>query len=140
VEIDDYDDLYENYGTVRAQFVVKKVAQRIFSGMRATDLLARLDRARLAVLIPGSCEMLGREIGERMRTDIESFAIDDGRGAVLQVTVSIGMVTWAPQHFPAVDMPQLARQMKATGAKALEVARTRGGNQVALSRLSTLLV
>jgi hypothetical protein len=37
-------------------------------------------------------------------------------------------------------MPQLARQMKATGAKALEVARTRGGNQVALSRLSTLLV
>ena len=56
--------------------------------------------------------MLGREIAERMRTDIEDFSIDDGRGAVLQVCISIGLVTWEPQQYPAVDMPQLARQME----------------------------
>lgn len=140
MEIDEYDELYEHYGKVRGQFVLKKVTERISSDLRATDLLARLAVSRLAVLIPGADESLGLEIAERMRRDIEEFAIDDGRGAVLQVTLSIGMVTWQPAQFPAVDMEQLARQMESVGLKALDSARTRGGNTVDLARLSTLMV
>ncbi|MGB1140815.1 MAG: diguanylate cyclase domain-containing protein, partial [Halioglobus sp.] len=78
LEIDDHDDLAEHYGSRRAQFVVKKVAERLSSNLRATDMLARLDRPRFAVLIPGSGEMLAGEIAERMRADVEDFAIDDG--------------------------------------------------------------
>jgi diguanylate cyclase (GGDEF)-like protein len=140
MEIDEYDDLYVHYGEMRGHFVVKKVAERISSDLRATDMLARLSRSRLAVLIPGSDEVLGREIAERMRGDVEDFSIDDGHGAVLQVTLSVGMVTWEPQQFPALDMAQLARQMETATGKALEGSRARGGNQVSLSRLSTLIV
>jgi len=140
MEIDEYDDLYAHYGEMRGHFVVKKVAERISSDLRATDMLARLSRSRLAVLIPGSDEVLGREIAERMRGDVEDFSIDDGHGAVLQVTLSVGMVTWEPQQFPALDMAQLARQMETATGKALEGSRARGGNQVSLSRLSTLIV
>ena len=140
MEIDEYDELHEHYGEVRGHFVLKKVAERISSDLRATDMMARLSRSRMAVLIPGSGESLGEEIAERMRRDIEDFAIDDGRGAVLQVTISVGMVTWEPQQFPAVDMSQLAKQMETVGLKALEDARARGGNCIALSRLTTLLV
>ncbi len=140
MEIDDYDDLHDHYGKRRGRFVVKKVAERISSDLRATDMLARLSRARLAVLIPGSGEVLARDIAERMRADIDQFAIDDGRGAVLQVTLSVGMVTWEPQQYPAVDLPHLARQMETVAVKALNDAQSRGGNQVALSRLSTLIV
>lgn len=140
MEIDEYDELYDHYGEVRGQFVLKKVAQRISSDLRATDMMARLSRSRLAVLIPGSGEALGQDIAERMREDIQDFAIDDGRGAVLQVTLSVGMVTWEPQQFPAIDMPQLARQMEAVALKALESARAKGGDAVTLSRLSTLIV
>jgi GGDEF domain-containing protein len=75
-----------------------------------------------------------------MRQDIENFAMDDGRGAVLQVCVSIGLVTWEPQSYPAVDMPQLAKQMESAASKALEIAKSKGGNQVAHSRLSTLIL
>ena len=140
MEIDEYEDLYDHYGKRRGEFVVKKVSERISSDLRATDMMARLSRPKFAVLVPGSGEMLGREIAERMRTDIEDFAIDDGRGAVLQVCVSIGMVTWEPQNYPAVDMPQLARQMETAAGKALETAKSKGGNQVAQSRLSTLIL
>ena len=140
MEIDEYEDLYDHYGKRRGEFVVKKVSERISSDLRATDMMARLSRPKFAVLVPGSGEMLGREIAERMRTDIEGFAIDDGRGAVLQVCVSIGMVTWEPQNYPAVDMPQLARQMETAAGKALETAKSKGGNQVAQSRLSTLIL
>jgi diguanylate cyclase (GGDEF)-like protein len=140
MEIDEYDDLHEHYGERRGHFVVKKVAERISSDLRATDMMARLSRSRLAVLIPGAGEMLAQDIAERMRKDIDEFAIDDGRGAVLQVTVSIGLVTWEPQHYPAVDMPHLAKQMETVAVKALNTAQSRGGNLVSLSRLSTLIV
>jgi GGDEF domain-containing protein len=103
-------------------------------------MMARLSRSRLAVLIPGSGENLARDIAERMRRDVEDFAMDDGRGAVLQVTLSIGLVTWEPQQYPAVDMPQLARQMDAEGLRALELAQSNGGNRVETARLSTLIV
>jgi diguanylate cyclase (GGDEF)-like protein len=140
LEIDEYDDLCLHYGEQRGQFVVKKVSERIASVLRATDLMARLGGSRFAVLIPGSGEMLGQDIAERMRGDIEEFAIDDGHGAILQVGISIGLVTWEPQQYPAVDMPQLARQMENAATKALESAQSKGGNQVAQSRLSTLIL
>jgi GGDEF domain-containing protein len=102
-------------------------------------MMARLSRSKLALLIPGSGEMLGQEIGERMRADIESFAVDDGRGAVLQVTLSVGMVSWEPQQYPAVDLPHLARQMEMVAGKALALSQAKGGNRITLSRLSTLI-
>jgi diguanylate cyclase (GGDEF)-like protein len=140
MEIDEYDDLYDHYGERSGQFVVKKVTERISSDLRATDMMARLSRSKFAVLIPGSGELLGEEIAERMRKDIEDFAIDDGRGAVLQVTLSVGLVTWLPQHYPAVDMPHLARQMESEAGKALATSQAKGGNRTSLARLSTLIV
>jgi diguanylate cyclase (GGDEF)-like protein len=140
MEIDDFDDLYQHYGVRRGQFVIRKIAERLSSSLRATDLLARLGQSKFAVLIPGGGEMVSQEVAERMRKDIEDFSVDDGRGAVLQVSLSVGLVTWEPQQFPAVDMPQLARQMETVGSKALEDAKARGGNCVAHSRLSTLVL
>lgn len=140
MEIDEFEDLHQYYGQNSGQFVLKKIAERLSSDLRATDLLACLGGSKFAVLIPGSGEMVGQEIAERMRKDIEEFPIDDGRGAVLQVCMSIGLVTWEPAQFPAIDMPQLARQMESVGNKALDSARARGGNCVAQSRLSTLVL
>lgn len=140
MEIDEYADLCQHYGEQRAQFVLQRVVQRILSDLRATDTMARLADSRMAVVIPGSGEALGSDIAERMRQDIDGFSIDDGRGAVLQVTISIGLVTWEPSQYPARDMAQLASQMRSTGSKALESARGRNGNTVVLARLATLLV
>jgi len=140
MEIDDFEDLYQHYGARRGQFVIRKVTERLSSNLRATDLLARLSQSKFAVLIPGGGGMVSQEIAERMRRDVEAFSIDDGRGAVLQVCLSIGLVTWEPQQFPAVDMPQLARQLESVGNKALVDAKARGGNCVAHSRLSALVL
>lgn len=140
MEVDGFDDLYENYGERRGNFVVRKVAERLSSDLRLTDLLARLERPRFAILLPNSGELVAREVAERMRRDIEEFPIDDGRGAVLQVCLSIGLVTWEPVQYPAVDMPRLAVQMESVGIAGLETAKSRGGNCVAQARLSTMIV
>lgn len=140
MEIDEIEDLCEQHGEVSCQFVIKKVAQRVLSDLRATDHIARLSKATLAVLIPACGEVLGQDIAERMRIDLGDFAIDDGRGAVLQVTVSIGLVTWEPKHYPAVDMLQLAKQIHSVADKGLQSALSKNGNQVSIARLSTLIV
>ncbi|MBN7795417.1 GGDEF domain-containing protein [Parahaliea mediterranea] len=140
LEIDEYDDLYRHYGDITGQFLVKKISERISSDLRKSDYLARLNGARLAILVPGSSEVMAGDIAERIRADIEDFAVDDSRGANLQVTLSVGYVCWEPQRFPAVDMVQLARQIESAADKALAAARDQGGNRVALNRLTTLMV
>ena len=140
MEIDDYADLSRHHGEITSQFVVKRVTQRVTSVMRATDYLARLSDSTLAVLLPGSGEIIGQEIADRMRQDVQDFAIDDGRGAILQVTISIGLVTWEPEQYPAVDMPKLAKQIQNSADKGLLSSQSQNGNRVSVSRLSTLMV
>ncbi|MAL95993.1 MAG: hypothetical protein CME40_13035 [Haliea sp.] len=140
MEIDEYVDLYQHYGEIASRFVLKKVTERVSSSLRATDYLARLGDARLSVLLTGTGEVGAREVAERLRRDIEQFLIDDGRGAVLQVTLSTGLVTWEPQQYPAVDMAQLAKQIQSVGVKAVQSAAANNGNQVKVARLSTLII
>jgi len=140
MEIDEVEDLCKQHGEGSCQFVIKKVAQRVLSDLRATDHIARLSKATLAVLIPACGEVMGQEIAERMRIDLQDFAIDDGRGGVLQVTVSIGLVTWEPKYYPAIDMLQLAKQIHSVADKGLQTALSKNGNQVSIARLSTLMI
>lgn len=139
LEIDEFEELHEHYGDVAGRFVLKKVTERVSSGLRATDYLARLSDSRLAVLLTGTGEVAANEVAERIRCDIEGFMVDDGRGGALQVTASLGLATWEPQQYPALDLAQLARQMQVVGLRALQAARAGNGNQVKISRLSTLI-
>ncbi len=140
MEVDEFTDLCQQHGESSCQFVIKKVTQRVISDLRATDYMARLSSSVLYVIVPGCGEMKASEIAERMREDLENFAIDDGRGAILHVTLSIGLVTWEPEHYPAVDMLRLAGQIQSVAGKALQSSQSRNGNQVSISRLSTLMV
>lgn len=140
LEIDEFDELYEHYGEITGRFVLKKVTERVSSGLRATDHLARLSDSRLAALLTGTGEAPASDVAERIRRDIEGFSIDDGRGAVMQVTLSVGLVTWEPHQYPAVDMAQLAKQMQSVGTKAVQGAVASNGNQLRLGRLSTLMI
>lgn len=140
LEIDEFEELCEHYGEITGRFVLKKVTERVSSGLRATDYLARLSDSRLAALLTATGEAPASEVAERLRKDIEGFLIDDGRGAVMQVTLSLGLVTWEPHQYPAVDMAQLAKQMQSVGTKAVRGAIAGNGNQLKLGRLSTLMI
>ena len=138
MDIDEYQELFTHYDQSTSHHVIRKAAARISSDLRETDYLARLSESSLAIVLPGCTESLAQDIGERMRADIDQFAIDDGRGAVLHITLSIGVVTWDPEQYPAIDMSQLARQMQSEAAKALATSRQNGGNRVSVARLSML--
>ena len=140
IEVDDFADIADNYGHLSADFSLKSVAQHIARMLRRTDLLARCDTARFALLLPACSEAKGHEIAERMRSDTEFMEIDDGRGANLFASLSIGLTSWNPQNYPAVNMEQLAGQIQSTASQGLQRAAAGGGNRVAVARLTTMLV
>jgi diguanylate cyclase (GGDEF)-like protein len=140
VQVDEYQDLRRYHGLPSSEYVMRKVAERISQDLRTTDRLARLSDAGLAVLLPGSNEVSGKDIAERMRETLDTIPVDDGRGAVMHTTVSIGLAVWEPQRYPAVDMKQLAVQLEAAAGQGLFKAIESGGNKVVISRISTLII
>ena len=140
LEIDDFRSISENYGHLSGEFTLRAIAAHVAKMLRRTDLIARLDGARFALLLPACSESKGQEIAERMRSDTEFMEIDDGRGANLFASLSIGLTTWNPQNYPAINMEQLAGQVKSTALQGLRRAAEAGGNRVTVSRLTAMLV
>lgn len=139
MEVDDFPTIADNYGHLSGDFVLKAIGRHISGMLRRTDYLARLVDSRFALLLPACPEDKGQEIGERIRSETEFMEIDDGRGANLFASLSIGMSTWAPQNYPAINMEQLAEQLKNNSTSAMERSRQGGGNRVSLSRLAAML-
>ena len=139
LDVDAFTDITDNYGHLSADFTLKAVGAHIARMLRRTDHLARVGGSLFAILLPACAEAKGQEIGERMRSDTEFMEIDDGRGANLFASLSIGLTCWAPQNYPAINMEQLAQQLKTNSFQALERSRDGGGNRVSLVRLAAVL-
>jgi len=139
LEVDDYQSISDNYGHLSSDFTVRAVGQAIGRSLRRTDHLARIAGAHYALLLPGCGESKAQEIAERMRSDTEFMEIDDGRGANLFASLSIGLTCWSPHNYPAINMEQLAERIKNNAEKALDRAKSQGGNRVSLLRLAAVL-
>lgn len=140
VGLDDFAAISREYGEVAGNFLQRRVSQRLCSELRATDYMATLSQAQFAVLLPACGEPHAHDIGERMRGDIEHLAIDDGRGAILHATLSIGMVCWEPARHSVESNERLSAQMETEALGAMQSASRAGGNRISVARLGLLMV
>lgn len=140
VGLDDLDDLCRSYGELACSFVQRRVAQRICSNLRATDYISQVSTRHFAILLPACNEPQAHDISERMRRDINDFAIDDGRGAVLYLTLSIGLVSWEPARHPVESTERLSSQMEREAEGAMDKSERAGGNRVSVARLGLLML
>jgi diguanylate cyclase (GGDEF)-like protein len=140
IALDDLEDLSRSYGEVTCHFVQRRVSQRLCSDLRATDYIARVSDTHFAVLLPSCSEPHAHDIAERMRHDIDDFAIDDGRGAVLYVSLSIGLVCWEPARHPVESSERLSSQMESEAHTAMQKAERAGGNRVSVARIGLLML
>ncbi|MDP5054325.1 MAG: GGDEF domain-containing protein [Congregibacter sp.] len=140
ISLDELSDICKNYGEVACRFVQRRVSQRLCSELRATDYIAHVSATHFAVLLPACNEPHAHDIGERMRQDIDDFAIDDGRGAVLHVSLSVGLVCWEPSRHPVESSERLATQMESEAESAMQKAARDGGNRISVARLGLLML
>ncbi|MFK8040743.1 GGDEF domain-containing protein [Congregibacter sp.] len=140
ISLDELADICKSYGEVACHFVQRRVSQRLCSELRATDYIAHISATHFAVLLPACNEPHAHDIGERMRQDIDDFAIDDGRGAVLHVSLSVGLVCWEPSRHPVESSERLATQMESEAEAAMQKAERSGGNRISVARLGLLML
>lgn len=140
LNLDSFEDINETYGHSSGDHMIKSVSTNTQKLLRGTDHIARFEGDGFAIMLPGCGEREAQEIAERIRAEIEALEIDDGRGANLFVTASVGLCTWYPEHYPAVNMEQLASQLVTSSQQALGRAKASGRNQIATGRLTTFVV
>lgn len=138
--LDDLDELLSSFGEVACRFLQRRVSQRLLSDLRATDYMAHVAARHFTVLLPSCSEPHAHDIAERIRQDVYNFPIDDGRGAVLHVTLSIGLLCWEPERHPVESGERLAEQMESEAQSAMRRAERSGGNAVQVARLGLLMV
>lgn len=140
VALDDLEDVVRSYGEVTSNFVKRRISQRLCSNLRATDYISHVADTHFAVLLPSASEPHGHTVSERLRRDIHEFPIDDGRGAVLYVSLSIGLICWEPTRHPVESSDRLAEQLESEAESAMGRALRAGGNRTAVARLGLLMV
>jgi two-component system cell cycle response regulator len=99
------------------------VATRLLTGVRNFDSVARYGGEEFVVIMPETDAAVALSIAERLRESIASRPIVTARGAVLDITVSIGMAT-----FPADAHSE--DELIAAADQALYAAKHQGRNRV----------
>ena len=124
----------------RSEQSLKELSACIDHLLRTTDSVCRFDEHLFSVLLPGCNEERALEVCERIRQEVAQVAVAVAGSGEMTLTASVGLTTWFPKQYPAVNMEQLSRQLINSATAALDKARARGGDAVDLARLTTLLL
>jgi diguanylate cyclase (GGDEF)-like protein len=122
VAIDRLGALRELLGNELAEMALDRVDRAVKATIRASDIVARLEDGRLAVILPNASAENAMKVAEAIRSAIARAGAASTTMPTL--TASIGVATF-PDH--ALDLATL----RAAAATALTHAETHGHDQIA---------
>ncbi|MBU2665181.1 diguanylate cyclase [Actinoplanes bogorensis] len=122
LDIDKFKSINDTYGHGVGDDVIREVATRVGSAIRASDVLGRYGGEEFAVVLPDSSAAL--DLAERMRTAVAGTPVPTRAGSV-PVTISVGLAHLAPGD--TLD------QVLARADHALYRAKESGRNRVVVS-------
>jgi two-component system cell cycle response regulator len=91
VDLDRFKRVNDRHGHGAGDQVLVEVSRRLTANLRADDLLARIGGEEFLVALPDAGMALARTVAERLCRSIEERPIRLASGALLTVTVSIGV-------------------------------------------------
>ena len=123
IDIDHFKKVNDVFGHPAGDFVLGEVSSALTSACRTEDMIARFGGEEFCVLCRGTDLNGARELGERLRREIEERRQVYGN-KVIQVTISVGVAALP-------DPAMLQATMLLTAAdKALYDAKRAGRNRV----------
>jgi diguanylate cyclase (GGDEF)-like protein len=125
IDIDNFAVLNNTYGLNMGDAVLQKLANRLLSTTRSSDLLARYGADEFAVVLPNTDLGGAKVLAEKLRADIEQMNFVEGQPeSSPRATVSVGCAQF--------DMNDLNPETILRDAKhALQQAKESGRNRVA---------
>jgi diguanylate cyclase (GGDEF)-like protein len=125
VDVDGFKQVNDTHGHACGDQCLRHLAEVLIRALRPGDLLGRYGGEEFLVLLPGPGDDQAREIGERIRLQIEESATE-WQGKRVKLTVSVGVATrLAHEHAPTQALERADR--------ALYAAKHEGRNRVVLA-------
>ena len=131
LDIDHFKRINDSYGHAAGDEVLREVAQRIESQVRASDVAARYGGEEFVVLLPATDGAAARALAERIRTTISATPVSVTALASETITTSIGIATCAAPA-QGVDLKSLGESLLARADVALYRAKSDGRDRVAV--------
>lgn len=127
LDIDHFKRVNDNWGHAAGDAVLREIAQRVESQVRASDVAARYGGEEFVVLLPGTDVAAARLLAERIRNAVSQTPIPLPNGEEVTITASIGIseVQPAPE---AEDLKTVGDSLIARADVALYAAKTAGRN------------
>lgn len=121
IDVDHFKGINDSFGHTSGDMVLRNLAGLFLKSVRDSDIVGRLGGEEFAILLPNTVEERALEIAERLRKEVESIHMDDGKGNQVSVTISIGV---AFSHDVEKDFEQFIEQADS----AMYEAKNRGRN------------
>ena len=132
IEIDDFGDLFQQYGEKFTASVIQAMGTTLASVVRQEDTAARVGTARFSLLLPGMEKTGVHNLAERIHRSFNSHSFMAGDHRV-RATLSIGVGT------PDIRRNYHFDELLAITDQRLNQAITQGGNQVIFEEAGTPL-
>ncbi len=132
LDIDHFKRVNDTFGHVAGDAVLRELAERIETEIRASDVAARYGGEEFVVLLPDTTTADAECLAERIREAVGStpFPLPDGRA--IDVTVSIGIAEYAVTAETG-DLTTLGEALIADADVALYKAKSDGRDRVVVS-------
>lgn len=131
-DLDHFKMINDKYGHATGDAVLVQTAQRLRDNLRGMDLVARIGGEEFLIVMPGTSMAEAEVAAARLCADIGGRDFEtSGSAHPLTVTISIGL---AVGPLDGTGEPLSVETLLAQADRALYSAKTRGRNQVTLSR------
>ncbi len=102
IDLDDFRRINDVLGHSVGDVVLKEVARKLRSSLRATDYIARISGDKFVVLLPQTRPAEGVQVAEKIRLSISGMPVSVSSKETIHLTASLGLVSLAPGD-PSVD-------------------------------------
>ncbi|MBU0742991.1 diguanylate cyclase [bacterium] len=125
-DIDHFKKVNDTYGHLAGDRVLVAVTKAARGVLRESDVIIRYGGEEFLVVLPGATASDAKAVGERIRSEVEACAVEDGDRSI-RVTVSVGLANYHPERI------RLEEDLVRKADDALYTAKEGGRNRVVYS-------
>ncbi len=129
IDADHFKRINDNHGHQAGDMVLRELANRIRSQLRASDIATRFGGEEFALLLPQTSLNDALMLAERIRLEINSQSVALSDGSSLKVSVSIGVSEIHPLSNRAQQKAD-GEQLMVNADQALYMAKARGRDRI----------